>query len=161
MEYNPLIPIETFDIIFTDECHRSIYNKWRNAFEYFDASIVGLTATPSKQTFGFFKSNLVMEYGHDRAVADGVNVDYQVFRINTQISEQGSTIEPLSFIGKRERRTRAMRWEQIDEDLTYSAKQLDHFVTTPDQIRTVIRAYRDALPTVLFPGRNDVPKTKR
>lgn len=159
VNYNPLIPIETFDIIFTDECHRSIYNKWRSALEYFDASIVGLTATPSKQTFGFFKSNLVMEYGHDRAVADGVNVDYQVFRINTQISEQGSTIEPLSFIGKRERRTRAMRWEQIDEDLTYSAKQLDHFVTTPDQIRTVIRAYRDALPTVLFPGRNDVPKT--
>jgi len=159
VEYNPLIPIETFDIIFTDECHRSIYNKWRSVLEYFDASIVGLTATPSKQTFGFFKSNLVMEYGHDRAVADGVNVDYQVFRINTAISERGSTIEPYSFIGKRERRTRAMRWEQIDEDLTYSAKQLDHFVTTPDQIRTVIRAYRDALPTVLFPGRNDVPKT--
>ena len=109
VRYNPAVPIETFDVIITDECHRSIYNKWRGVLEYFDAYIVGLTATPSKQTFGFFNSNLVMEYGHDRAVADGVNVDYQVYRIRTEISEKGSTIEPLYYVGKRDRRTRAMR----------------------------------------------------
>lgn len=159
VSYNPLVPIETFDIIFTDECHRSIYNKWRGVLEYFDAFLVGLTATPNKQTFGFFRRNLVMEYGHERAVADGVNVDYQVYRIRTAISEQGSTIEPLSFVGRRERLTRATRWEQIDEDLTYAAQQLDRDVVAPDQIRTVIRAYRDAWSTVLFPGRKDVPKT--
>jgi len=159
VRYNPAVAIETFDIIITDECHRSIYNKWRGVLEYFDAYIVGLTATPSKQTFGFFNSNLVMEYGHDRAVADGVNVDYQVYRIRTEISEKGSTIEPLYYVGRRDRRTRAMRWEQLDDDLTYGASQLDRDVVAPDQIRTVIRAYRDALPTVLFPGRADVPKT--
>ncbi len=159
VRYNPAVAIETFDIIITDECHRSIYNKWRGVLEYFDAYIVGLTATPSKQTFGFFNSNLVMEYGHDRAVADGVNVDYQVYRIRTEISEKGSTIEPLYYVGRRDRRTRAMRWEQLDDDLTYGASQLDRDVVAPDQIRTVIRAYRDALPTVLFPRRADVPKT--
>ena len=81
--YNPAIPIETFDVIVTDECHRSIYNLWRQVLEYFDAYLIGLTATPSKQTFGFFNQNLVMEYGHEQAVADGVNVDYDVYRIRT------------------------------------------------------------------------------
>lgn len=56
--YNPALPIETFDIIVTDECHRSIYNLWRQVLEYFDASLIGLTATPSKQTMGFFQQNL-------------------------------------------------------------------------------------------------------
>src|SRR5690606_14471863 len=65
--YNPNIPIETFDFIVTDECHRSIYNLWRQVLEYFDASLIGLTATPSKQTIGFFNSNLVTEYNHERA----------------------------------------------------------------------------------------------
>src|SRR3972149_2804334 len=63
--YNPDIPLEMFDFIVTDECHRSIYHLWRQVLEYFDAFIIGLTATPSKQTLGFFNQNLVMEYGHD------------------------------------------------------------------------------------------------
>ena len=60
--YNRAIPIEYFDVIVIDECHRSIYNVWRQVLEYFDAFLIGLTATPSKQTFGFFHRNLVMEY---------------------------------------------------------------------------------------------------
>ena len=90
--YNPAFPIETFDIIVTDEAHRSIYNLWRQVLEYFDAYLIGLTATPSKQTFGFFNQNLVMEYGHPQAVADCVNVNYDVYRIRTQVSEQGAQV---------------------------------------------------------------------
>jgi len=90
--YNPDMPIEMFDFIITDECHRSIYNQWRQVLEYFDAFIIGLTATPSKQTFGFFNQNLVMEYSHERAVADRVNVGYEVYRIRTRITEKGSTV---------------------------------------------------------------------
>src|SRR4029077_3234089 len=90
--YNPAIPIETFDFIITDECHRSIYNLWRQVLEYFDAYLIGLTATPSKQTIGFFNKNLVMEYGHEHAVTDNVNVPYDVYKIDTEISERGSTI---------------------------------------------------------------------
>ena len=119
MRYNPAIPIETFDVIVTDECHRSIYNLWRGVLEYFDAFIVGLTATPNKATFGFFRGNLVMEYGHDRAVADGVNVDYEVYRIRTAITEHGSTIEKGEWVDRRDKQTRAVRWEQLDEDLGY------------------------------------------
>jgi type I restriction enzyme, R subunit len=159
VRYNPAVPIETFDIIVVDECHRSIYNKWRSVLEYFDASIVGLTATPSKQTFSFFNKNLVMEYGHERAVADGVNVDYQVYTIRTQITASGSTVERGFQVGRRNRQTRARRWETLSGDLTYSASQLDRDVVAPDQIRTIIRAFREALFTDLFPGRREVPKT--
>jgi type I restriction enzyme, R subunit len=159
IEYNPAIPIETFDIIVTDECHRSIYHLWRQVLEYFDAHIIGLTATPNKQTFGFFNQNLVMEYGHEQAVADGVNVNYDVYRIKTEITEGGSKVDAGYYVDKRDRATRAVRWEQLDEDLEYDPNQLDRDVVTPDQIRTVVGTYRDKLFTDIFPGRTEVPKT--
>jgi type I restriction enzyme R subunit len=159
VSYNPAMPIETFDVIVTDECHRSIYNLWRDVLEYFDAFIVGLTATPNKQTFGFFNQNLVMEYGHARAVADGVNVDYLVYKIQTKITAQGSTIEKGYYIDKRDRRTRAVRWEQANDNISYSNKQLDRDVVARDQIRTVLRTFKDAVCTEIFPGRAEVPKT--
>ncbi|MEX2660059.1 MAG: type I restriction-modification enzyme R subunit C-terminal domain-containing protein [Acidimicrobiales bacterium] len=162
--YNPVIPIETFDVVIVDECHRSIYGVWRQVIEYFDAFLVGLTATPAKQTFGFFNQNLVVEYGHAEAVADGVNVDFDVYRIRTKISEEGSTVEAGLVTKFRERETRKVRLEKLDEDVIYDAKQLDRDVVSIDQIRTVIRTFRDNLFKPLdqggiFPGRSEVPKT--
>jgi type I restriction enzyme R subunit len=157
--YNPKFPIEYYDFIVTDECHRSIYNLWRQVLEYFDAFLIGLTATPSKQTLGFFNKNLVMEYSRQRAVADGVNVDGEVYRIRTQVTEEGGTIEPGYVVAHRDQKSRKERWEELDEELTYSAKQLDREVVTPDQIRTVIRTFRDRLFTEITPGRTIVPKT--
>ena len=142
-----------------DECHRSIYNLWRGVLEYFDAFLIGLTATPSKQTFGFFNQNLVMEYSRQRAVADGVNVDGEVYRIRTQITEHGSNVESGFWIGKRDRTTRKQRWEQLEEDFAYDPNQLDREVVSAGQIRTIIRTYRDKLFTEMFPGREIVPKT--
>jgi type I restriction enzyme R subunit len=159
IEYNPAIPIETFDVIVTDECHRSIYNLWAQVLEYFDAYLIGLTATPSKQTFGFFKSNLVMEYPHERAVADGVNVNYDVYRIRTAISEAGSTVEAGYYVQKQDKETFEKRWEELDEEFAYDPNQLDRDVVTPDQIRTIARTFRDKLFTEIFPGRTEVPKT--
>jgi type I restriction enzyme R subunit len=158
VSYNPTVPPETFDLIIVDECHRSIYGVWRQVLEYFDATIIGLTATPSKQTYGFFDGNLVMEYGREQAVADGVNVDFDVYRIRTDITEGGSTIDADSYVYQRDRETREMRWEKLDEDVAYEAKDLDRRVVSKDQIRTVIQAFRDGLPT-MFPGRTRVPKT--
>jgi type I restriction enzyme R subunit len=157
--YNPVIPIETFDFVVTDECHRSIYKVWRQVLEYFDAHIIGLTATPSKLTLGFFGGNLVMTYPYERSVADGVNVGYEIYRIRTQVSEHGGRVEAGYALGFRDRRTRLKRWEELDEEFQYTAQQLDRSVTTPDQIRTVLRAYRDKLKSELFPGRAWVPKT--
>jgi type I restriction enzyme R subunit len=152
VDYQPAIPIEMFDVIIVDECHRSIYGVWRQVLEYFDAFLIGLTATPGKQTFGFFNKNLVMEYGFPQAVADGVNVDFDVFRLSTAISEGGSTIEAGYWTTFRDRETRDERWQEVDEDLTYDEKALDKKVVAKDQIRTVVRALRDNMPA-MFPDR--------
>lgn len=159
IEYNPAIPIETFDIIVVDECHRSIYNLWRQVLEYFDAHIIGLTATPDKLTFGFFNQNLVTEYTHEDAVADGVNVPYDVYRIRTKITEKGSTIESGIWVDKRNRLTREERKELLDDDLDYESNELDKTVLSKDQIRTVIQTFKKDLFTKIFPGRIEVPKT--
>ncbi len=153
IDYNPAIPIETFDVIVTDEAHRSIYNLWRQVLDYFDAHLIGLTATPSKQTFGFFNQNLVMEYGHEQAVADGVNVNYDVYRIRTQVSEAGGKVESGYYVDLRDKLSRKVRWEQLDEEFAYDPNQLDRDVVAPDQIRTLVRTFRDKLPTEIFPGR--------
>jgi type I restriction enzyme R subunit len=157
--YNPQIPIETFDFIITDECHRSIYHLWRQVLEYFDGFIIGLTATPSKQTLGFFNQNLVTEYNHERAIADGVNVGYEVYRISTEITEKGSSVKAGFYLDKRDRKTRKVRWEMLDEDVDYAPNQLDRAVVARDQIRTIVRTFRDRLFTEIFPGRTEVPKT--
>ena len=159
--YNAAIPPEYFDVIIIDECHRSIYSLWRQVLEYFDSYLVGLTATPAKHTFGFFNQNLVMEYGHAEAVADNVNVDFEIYNIRTKITEEGSTIEaePGTVVGVRDRRTRTLRWEQPDEDVTYTASDLDRAVVARDQIRTIVRTFRERLFTEIFPGRHEVPKT--
>ena len=159
VSYNPALPPDTFDVIIIDECHRSIYGLWRQVLEYFDAHLIGLTATPTKQTFGFFRQNLVMEYSHDMAVTDGVNVDFTVYKIETAITKAGSTIETGEFAGYRDRQTRKIRWDAVDEPVEYTAAQLDRAVVAEDQIRTVLQTFRDKLFTELFPGRKTVPKT--
>ena len=159
VEYSRNFPIEEFDFIITDECHRSIYDLWRQVLEYFDAFLIGLTATPSKQTMGFFTQNLVMEYNHQQAVVDGVNVPYNVYRIETKITDEGSTIEAGMSVDRRDRRTRKVRWEELEEELPYTAGQLDRDVVAEDQIRTVIQTFRDRVTTEIFSGREHVPKT--
>ena len=159
--YNATYPPEFFDVVVIDEVHRSIYTLWRQVVEYFDAFLIGLTATPSKQTFGFFNQDLVMEYDHERAVADGVNVDFEVYKIRTKITERGSTVDagPDTMLGYRDRQTRALRWETPDEDVSYDPTELDRRVVAKDQIRTLVRTFRDRLPVDIFPGRKEVPKT--
>jgi type I restriction enzyme R subunit len=159
VEYNPAVPPETFDVVIVDECHRSIYGLWRQVLDYFDAFTIGLTATPNKQAFGFFGQNLVMEYGHEQAVVDQVNVPFDVYRIRTAITEGGGTIDAGTVTQFRDRQTRRTRWEQLDEELSYTASQLDRAVVARDQIRTVLETFRDRLPTEIFPGRTVVPKT--
>ena len=156
--YNGKIPPEFFDFIVIDECHRSIYNVWRQVIEYFDAYLVGLTATPDNRTYGFFKKNVVSEYTHEEAVADGVNVGNEIYLIDTERTKHGGQLKAEQQVEKRERLTRRKRWTMQDEDVTYTGKELDRAVVNPDQIRTVIRTFRDKLPEI-FPGRGETPKT--
>ena len=157
--YNPNIPINTFDLIIVDECHRSIYGKWRHTLEYFDAFILGLTATPYSQTLNFFNQNLVYEYRHEQAIEDDVNVGYYVYRIKTEITEDGSIVGKGSHVARRDRDTRRLTWEELQDDETYAGNQLDREVVAEDQIRTIIQTFKDVLFTELFPSRTNVPKT--
>jgi len=165
VEYNPEVPPEQFDFIIIDECHRSIYNLWKQVLEYFDAFQIGLTATPDKRTFAYFHENVVSEYPYEQSVADGVNVGFDIYRIETEITANGGVIrKDEGFVEVREKLTRKQRWQQQDEDTEYRGKQLDRDVVNKSQIRTIIRTLKERLP-VLFPGRADgdgapeVPKT--
>ena len=159
VQYNPELPPEAFDLVIVDECHRSIYGLWRGVIEYFDAHVVGLTATPTKQTLGFFQQNLVSEYTFPQSVADKVNVDFEVYRIKTKISESGSTIEAGTVVPVLDKKTREQRLMQLDNEMAYSATDLDRSVVSKSQIRTVLETFRDRLFTEIFPGRRVVPKT--
>jgi type I restriction enzyme R subunit len=157
--YNSTVPIEKFDFIVTDECHRSIYNLWRQVLEYFDASLIGLTATPAPQTIAYFHQNRVAEYNHERAVTDGVNVGYDVYRIKTRVTDAGGKVDKGFLVDHRSKASRKARQEVLADDLDYTPEDLDRSVVVPDQIRTILRTYRDVVQTELFPGRTLVPKT--
>ena len=156
--YNEKYPPEFFDCIIVDECHRSIYNVWNQVLEYFDAFIVGLTATPDKRTFAYFNQNIVSEYSREQAIIDGVNVGEDIFLIETNVGKNGAHIMK-QLIESRNRMSREKRWKQLDEDVDYKASQLDRDIVNPSQIRTVIKTFKENLYTKLFPRRKEVPKT--
>lgn len=163
--YNEQIPIEQFDFIVIDECHRSIYNLWKQVLDYFDAFLIGLTATPDKRTFGFFNENVVSEYTYEESVSDGVNVPYDVYTIETEISQKGGLVKAGWYVDRRDKLTRRKRWQREDEDTDYQRNDLDKKVVNPSQIRNIIREYKNALKRDIYPKRFDahgeyeVPKT--
>ncbi|MDR2694477.1 MAG: DEAD/DEAH box helicase family protein [Chitinispirillales bacterium] len=157
--YNRQYPPEFFDFIIIDECHRSIYNVWQQVLDYFDAFLIGLTATPEERTFGFFNKNIVSEYTHEQAVLDNVNVGREgTYLIETKIGRKGGVILKQT-VEIRERLSRKKRWEQLDEDLNYKPSQLDREIVNPSQIRCVIKAFRDAWQRDIFTERDELPKT--
>lgn len=159
VRYNPAVPVETFDFIIIDECHRSIYNLWKQVLDYFDASLIGLTATPDKRTFGFFNENIVAEYTYEQSVADGVNVGYDVYTIETEITQKGAELKAKEWVDHRDRQTRKKRWAETEDDVAYTGKELDRSVVNPSQIRQVLQAVKTAVETQIFPARKETPKT--
>lgn len=159
VRYNPAVPVESFDFIVIDECHRSIYNLWKQVLDYFDAFLIGLTATPDKRTFGFFNENIVAEYTYEQSVADGVNVGYDVYTIETEITEKGAELKAQQWVDHRDRETRRKRWSETEQDTAYTGKELDRSVVNLSQIRQVIQAMKTAVETQIFPARKEVPKT--
>ena len=158
VKYNKNIPIGEFDFIVIDECHRSIYNKWKQVLDYFDSFLIGLTATPSNDTIGFFKNNQVMRYNHERAVVDKVNVGYHVYKIMGKIGNEGGKINAGQLVEKRDRLTRKQEAEFLNDDFVFGKNDLDRSVVVKDQIRLIIRTFKERL-CEIFPNRTNVPKT--
>ncbi len=158
--YNSKYPIEYFDFIVIDECHRSIYNLWKQVLDYFDAFQIGLTATPDSRTFAYFNENVVSEYSREQAIIDGVNVGEDEYIIETKITKTGAQIAKTNrIIRKRQRLTRKQRWESIDEDIVYEANELDRNVVNPSQIRHIIKEFKRVVEKEIFPERKEFPKT--
>lgn len=168
--YNASVPPEFFDFVIIDECHRSIYKKWRGVLEYFDATLIGLTATPSPQTHAFFNENCVAHYSYDESVKDGVNVPYTIFRIKTRVSEQGGVIQADADFGnyRKDQFTGQLEDIEMDKDEEYQKTELNRRVESPSQIRLILSTYRDSVYTRLYPQRrsndeeyntNFIPKT--
>jgi type I restriction enzyme R subunit len=157
--YNPAVPVEFFDLVWVDECHRSIYGRWGQVLDYFDASIVGLTATPTPTTLAYFDDNVIAEYTQEQSVFDGVNVGQQLYRIRTKVGNEGATIEAGEWVKVRDKLTRSIDLRQVDDEFIYEPEKLDRAVVNFSQIRAVVRAFKERVSTEIFPGRDEVPKT--
>ena len=158
------LPSDFFDIIIVDECHRSIYGCWQKVLTYFDkARIIGLTATPVPETMAFFNNNLVINYTLEKSIADGINVDYRVYRITTKVSDEGGIIKEGDNYREYARYTQGNTLMAAEDILTFGNKELDRSVINPAQIRLVLDAFRDAIYSELFPEREPtiqfIPKT--
>ncbi len=158
------LPPDYFQFIVVDECHRSIYGKWRAVLDYFsEAKVLGLTATPTPEAYAFFNNNIVENYSYDDSVVDGVNVPARVYRIETEVTEHGGTIEEGSKVVEIIHKTGETSTYKAENTYIYTAEALDRSVLNRDQIRKVLTAYKEAIYTDLYPEREKkweyVPKT--
>ena len=148
---NPNLPHDYFNLIIIDECHRSIYGNWRKVLEYFDtARLIGLTATPVPETMAFFNNNRIVNYTLEKSIVDGVNVDCRVYRIKTQVTENGGAILEGEKVKEETRYTGDIKTILNKEAKTYTNKELNRSVINPAQIKLVLSTYRDAVYTELF-----------
>ena len=133
-----------FDLLICDEAHRSIYNKYRDIFNYFDAPLVGLTATPKddidKNTYEVFElESGVPTYGYElaEAVKDGYLVDFLSVETELKFIEQGIAYNELSDEEKDEyEKTFITETGEIPEKIAPSA--LNNWVFNEDTIRKVL-----------------------
>ena len=158
------LPPDYFQLIIVDECHRSIYGKWRAVLDYFSgAHVLGLTATPTPEAYAFFNNNVIEEYTYEDSVLEGVNVPYRVYRIKTEVTEHGGRIEAGTKVTETSRKTGKETTYEVHHRVDYAAGALDRSVVNPDQIREVLEAYKKAIYEELYPDREKrweyIPKT--
>ena len=133
-----------FDLVICDEAHRSVYNKYRDIFNYFDAPLVGLTATPKdeidKNTYEIFElENGVPTYGYElaQAVKDGYLVDFLSVETKLKFIEQGIVYDELSDADKRAYEdTFEDENGELPESIASSA--LNEWIFNEDTIRQVL-----------------------
>ena len=158
------LPPDFFQLIIVDECHRSIYGKWKAVLDYFkDARVVGLTATPTPEAYAYFDNNIIERYTYDDSVVDGVNVPSRVYRIMTEATVHGGTIDKGERVVELARRSGELDEHTATQRVDYSPTQLDRSVINQNQIEAVLTTYRDSIYTDLYPYREEkweyIPKT--
>ena len=148
------LPPDYFQFIIVDECHRSIYGRWRAVLDYFNsARILGLTATPTEEAYAFFDNNVVEHYSYDDSVVDGVNVPKRIYRIATKKSIHGGEINEGDEITEISRCTGKATTFESSKNIDYSPNALDRSIVNVSQIETVLHEYRDSIYTQMYPER--------
>lgn len=158
------LPPDYFQFIIVDECHRSIYGKWKAVLDYFkDAKVLGLTATPTPEAYAYFNKNIVEEYTYEDSVVDGVNVPARVYRIITDATVHGGTINQGETVTNVNRSGEIVDVYNTQQRIDYAPNQLDRSVINPNQIESVLKSYMESIYTDLYPEReenwNYIPKT--
>ena len=158
------LPRDYFQFIIIDECHRSIYGKWKAVLDYFkDAKILGLTATPTPEAYAFFNNNVVENYTYDESVVDGVNVPSRIYRITTYSTVHGGTLDEGLEVREESKLGIELPSFKLTERVDYSPNELDRSIVDTNQIATVLRSYRDSIYKDLYFERDEnwayIPKT--
>lgn len=158
------LPPDYFQFIIVDECHRSIYGKWKAVLDYFkDAKVLGLTATPTPEAYAYFNKNIVEEYTYEDSVVDGVNVPARVYRIITDATVHGGKINQGETVTDVNRSGETVDEYKSQQRIDYAPNQLDRSVINPNQIESVLKSYMESIYTDLYPEReenwNYIPKT--
>ncbi len=148
------LPPDYFQFIIVDECHRSIYGRWKAVLDYFGkAKILGLTATPTDEATAYFDGNIIENYSYEDSVVDGVNVPKRIYRITTIASIHGGVIHKGDEIEEKSKRTGESVTYKVENDIDYSPAALDRSIINVSQIETVLKEYRDSIYSKLYPER--------
>ncbi len=158
------LPPDYFQLIIVDECHRSIYGKWKKVLDYFSgATVLGLTATPTPEAYAFFNNNIIENYKYEDSIVDGVNVPSRIYRIITDVTAHGGTIEQGAKVVETAKRTGRSETHAAPITVEYGSSELDRSVVNKNQIREVLLAYKKAIYEDLYPERDKkweyIPKT--
>ena len=158
------LPPDYFQLIIVDECHRSIYGKWKKVLDYFTGvTVLGLTATPTPEAYTYFNNNIIEQYTYDDSIVDGVNVPSRIYRIITDVTSHGGSIKKGSKVLEMSKRTGALVNYVAESTIEYGAEELDRSVINQNQIREVLLAYKKAIYEDLYPNREKrweyIPKT--
>jgi type I restriction enzyme R subunit len=143
-------------MIIIDECHRSIYGNWKPVLDYFEnAKLIGLTATPSKETVAFFDNNIVVNYTLEQSIKDKVNVAARVYRIKTRATEDGGAIKDGDPLRKITRYTGKVEDIKNSGNEDYLGSDLNRSIVNLSQIKLILQTYKDAVYSEMF---NDPPR---
>lgn len=135
------IPIHAFDVIIADECHRGYtaaeVSKWREVLDHFDAITIGLTATPAAHTKAYFR-DVVYRYEYERAVREGVLVDYDAVKVDSGVRMNGLFLKEGEQVGVVDPETGREVLDAVEDEREFDAGSVEREVTSPDSNRKII-----------------------
>src|SRR5438445_5609991 len=135
------IPIHAFDLVIADECHRGYtatqFAVWRKTLEHFDATNIGLTATPASHTTTYFK-DIVYRYEYERAVGEGYLVDYDVVSVHSNVRMKGIFLKEGEEVAYVDKQSGVKKLDLLEDERQFEITEIEEKVTSPDSNRKIL-----------------------